>query len=202
MPISPITLLSLSQARHGQGIVSLVQLVLVALFHAVSTHASPLYHAQTIYSEDEPQGKPASDPSLYAYLGTAIALVLLGGVFAGLTIAYVAPNILHHYQRLTLITHRLMGQDEVYLQVISTSGEGSEKKSAAKVLRLLNKGKHWVLVTLLVGNVITNETLPLVLDRSIGGGYAAAISSTVLVSTYSTCFLLPGLKLTSASHLW
>lgn len=75
-----------------------------------------------------------------------------------------------------------MGQDEVYLQVIAVSGEGVEKKNAAKVLRLLKRGKHWVLVTLLVGNVITNETLPIVLDRSIGGGYAAAISSTVLVS--------------------
>jgi len=75
-----------------------------------------------------------------------------------------------------------MGQDEIYLQVIAESGEGAEKKSAKKVLNLLKKGKHWVLVTLLVGNVITNETLPIVLDRSIGGGYAAAISSTVLVS--------------------
>jgi len=75
-----------------------------------------------------------------------------------------------------------MGQDEIYLQVIAESGEGSEKVSASKVLNLLKKGKHWVLVTLLVGNVITNETLPIVLDRSIGGGYAAAISSTVLVS--------------------
>ena len=87
------------------------------------------------------------------------------------------------FQQTELTTScRLMGQDEVYLQVIETSGEGSEKKNAAKVLRLLKKGKHWVLVTLLVGNVITNETLPLVLDRSLGGGYAAAISSTVLVS--------------------
>jgi len=75
-----------------------------------------------------------------------------------------------------------MGQDEIYLQVIAESGEGSEKVAASKVLNLLKKGKHWVLVTLLVGNVITNETLPIVLDRSIGGGYAAAISSTVLVS--------------------
>lgn len=75
-----------------------------------------------------------------------------------------------------------MGQDEIYLQVIATSGEGAEKTAAKKVLNLLKKGKHWVLVTLLVGNVITNETLPIVLDRSIGGGYAAAISSTVLVS--------------------
>lgn len=78
-----------------------------------------------------------------------------------------------------------MGQDEVYLQVIAVSGEGVEKRNATKVLTLLKRGKHWVLVTLLVGNVITNETLPIVLDRSIGGGYAAAISSTVLVSTYT-----------------
>ena len=79
-----------------------------------------------------------------------------------------------------------MGQDEVYLNVIHTSSENAaEKKNAGKVLALLKKGKHWVLVTLLVGNVITNETLPIVLDRSIGGGYAAAITSTVLVSKFT-----------------
>ena len=81
----------------------------------------------------------------------------------------------------------LMGQDEIYLQVISVTGEGAERKNAARVLKLLKKGKHWVLVTLLVSNVITNETLPIVLDRSLGGGYAAAISSTVLVSKYHVC---------------
>lgn len=102
------------------------------------------------------------DTGLWAYLGTAVALVLLGGAFAGLTIA-------------------LMGQDEIYLQVIATSGEGSERKNATKVLKLLKKGKHWVLVTLLLGNVITNETLPIVLDRSLGGGWPAVLGSTVLI---------------------
>ena len=72
-------------------------------------------------------------------------------------------------------------KDEIYLQVIRTSGEGSEKKHAAKVLKLLEKGKHWVLVTLLLGNVITNETLPIVLDRSLGGGWPAVLGSTVLI---------------------
>lgn len=72
-------------------------------------------------------------------------------------------------------------QDEIYLQVIKTSGEGSEKSHAAKVLRLLKRGKHWVLVTLLLGNVITNETLPIVLDRSLGGGWPAVLGSTVLI---------------------
>ncbi|KAF9888658.1 hypothetical protein FE257_008416 [Aspergillus nanangensis] len=106
--------------------------------------------------------KPPSDPSLWLYLGVAAALVLSGGAFAGLTIA-------------------LMGQDEVYLQVIQTSGEASERKNAASVLKLLKKGKHWVLVTLLLSNVITNETLPIVLDRSLGGGWPAVLGSTVLI---------------------
>ncbi|KAK8157579.1 hypothetical protein BKA80DRAFT_207250 [Phyllosticta citrichinensis] len=74
-----------------------------------------------------------------------------------------------------------MGQDEIYLQVIATSGDGAERKSATRVLNLLKKGKHWVLVTLLLSNVITNETLPIVLDRSLGGGWPAVLSSTVLI---------------------
>jgi metal transporter CNNM len=60
-----------------------------------------------------------------------------------------------------------MGQDEIYLQVIATSGDKGEKKNAEKVLRLLN--------------VITNETLPIVLDRSLGGGWPAVLSSTILI---------------------
>lgn len=74
-----------------------------------------------------------------------------------------------------------MGQDEIYLQVIEQSGEGAERNHARKVLRLLKRGKHWVLVTLLLSNVITNETLPIVLDRSLGGGWPAVLSSTVLI---------------------
>jgi metal transporter CNNM len=78
-----------------------------------------------------------------------------------------------------------MGQDEIYLQVLAQSGEGSERKNSKKVLRLLNRGKHWVLVSLLLGNVITNETLPIVLDRSLGGGWPAVLSSTILIGKVS-----------------
>lgn len=65
--------------------------------------------------------------------------------------------------------------------MIASSGEESEKKYAAAVLKLLKRGKHWVLVTLLLSNVITNETLPIVLDRSLGGGWPAIVGSTVLI---------------------
>ena len=79
-----------------------------------------------------------------------------------------------------------MGQDEIYLQVIKEAGESAERKQAASVLKLLKRGKHWVLVTLLLSNVITNETLPIILDRSIGGGWPAVLGSTVLIGiTYS-----------------
>jgi len=80
---------------------------------------------------------------------------------------------------------RLMGQDEIYLQVIQQSGDDKEKRDATKVLSLLKRGKHWVLVTLLLSNVITNETLPIVLDRSLGGGWPAVLSSTVLIGESS-----------------
>ncbi|KAF2837521.1 DUF21-domain-containing protein [Patellaria atrata CBS 101060] len=123
--------------------------------------ASPLKY-RSIHTSEEDLPKDPDDPSLWIYLGVAGALVLLGGAFAGLTIA-------------------LMGQDEIYLQVIATSGEKAEKKHARRVLNLLKKGKHWVLVTLLLSNVITNETLPIVLDRSLGGGWPAVLGSTVLI---------------------
>lgn len=126
--------------------------------------AAPAYWERSSLhaADDEELPKSPEDPGLWIYLAVAVALVLLGGVFAGLTIA-------------------LMGQDETYLQVIASSGEGKEKQHAKTVLNLLKKGKHWVLVTLLLSNVITNETLPIVLDRSLGGGWPAVVSSTVLI---------------------
>ncbi|KAK7967086.1 uncharacterized protein PG986_001363 [Apiospora aurea] len=65
--------------------------------------------------------------------------------------------------------------------VISRDPEEPQRKNAKRVHDLLNKGKHWVLVTLLLSNVIVNETLPVVLDRCFGGGVAAVIGSTVLI---------------------
>ncbi|KAK2761801.1 hypothetical protein FQN54_001629 [Arachnomyces sp. PD_36] len=148
-----------SQRSQRPAAVALVKVLLLAISQIPLIRAVP---TPLFYALDVEEGKPPSDPSLWLYLGIAAALVLSGGAFAGLTIA-------------------LMGQDEIYLQVISTSGEASEKKNAASVLKLLKKGKHWVLVSLLLSNVITNETLPIVLDRSLGGGWPAVLGSTALI---------------------
>lgn len=88
-------------------------------------------------------------------------LVLLGGIFAGLTLG-------------------LMGLDMVNLQVLSSSGNAEERRNANTVLRLLERGRHWVLVVLLLGNVIVNETLPIFLSE-FGSGLSAVIVSTVLI---------------------
>lgn len=77
-----------------------------------------------------------------------------------------------------------MGLDETNLQVMLESGSESEKRNAIRVLDLLNKGKYWVLVTLLLSNVIVNETLPIVLDSIIGGGYLAVLISTALIVVF------------------
>jgi metal transporter CNNM len=160
-------------------ILSLIKLLFLALFNLPALRASPVHpHARRnvlrwdfFTAEEAPESKTADDPTLWIYLAVATALVLLGGAFAGLTIA-------------------LMGQDEIYLQVIKTSGDGAERKHAARVLRLLKRGKHWVLVTLLLSNVITNESLPIVLDRSLGGGWPAVLGSTVLIGKDSPHFRL------------
>lgn len=146
-----------SAHRPGaKGLSSVLMLVLSQISHVA---ASPIRKYLERVKEDAPE---AEDPSMWLYLLIAAVLVLLGGAFAGLTIA-------------------LMGQDGVYLQVIATSGDGKEQKHAQRVYRLLQKGKHWVLVTLLLSNVIVNETLPIVLDRSLGGGWPAVLGSTVLI---------------------
>ncbi|KAG4032880.1 hypothetical protein MFRU_006g03400 [Monilinia fructicola] len=142
-------------------ILGFAKILFLSICQITSVSAAPIKTFLGLSSEEDAP-KDADDASLWLYLSVAAVLVLLGGAFAGLTIA-------------------LMGQDGVYLQVIATSGEGKEQRHAQKVYGLLQKGKHWVLVTLLLSNVIVNETLPIVLDRSLGGGWPAVLGSTILI---------------------
>ncbi|KAG7901072.1 hypothetical protein KL905_004590 [Ogataea polymorpha] len=140
-------------------------LALVSLLPNFS-HALPLpvkgLVARAVIHSASKNHEPLSDGEFYMYMAASISLVLLGGVFAGLTLG-------------------LMGQDELYLKVIADSGTPSERKWAHEVLKLIGRGKHWVLVTLLLSNVITNETLPVMLDRFLGGGFAAVFSATASI---------------------
>jgi len=65
----------------------MVKLLLLTISSMPLLHASPLglFSRRTHVLEEDPM--PSNDPSLWIYLLIAIALVLLGGAFAGLTIA-------------------------------------------------------------------------------------------------------------------
>jgi len=45
----------------------------------------------------------------------------------------------------------------------------------------MQKRRHWVLVSLLLSNVIVNESLPIFLDSALGGGIAAVVISTTMI---------------------
>ncbi|KAG0211817.1 hypothetical protein BGX28_007407 [Mortierella sp. GBA30] len=106
----------------------------------------------------EHEGEDASTPEFWLKMALIVFLVLIGGLTIG-----------------------LMGLDETNLHVLMASGTPTEQVHAETVHKLLSRGKHWVLVTLLLGNVIVNETLPVVLDSELGGGIVAILISTLLI---------------------
>ncbi|KAF7340346.1 hypothetical protein MVEN_01953800 [Mycena venus] len=132
---------------------------------------SPLVAAMTTAKKTHTHPELWS-PEFWEKIVISGVLVLMGGVFAGLTLG-------------------LMGLDELHLRVLAaSSAEETEQKNAKKVLQLMAKGRHWVLVVLLLGNVIINESLPIFLDSAIGGGFAAVALSTTAIGEFP------------CSHLW
>jgi len=127
--------------------------------------------------------RASSDPGSPEFIAFAClipVLVLLSGVFAGLTLGY-------------------MSLDETQLNVLSISGTPSvssntcrpvqphsplrhsqQKRYAAKIKPIRENG-HLLLVTLLLGNMIVNETLPVISDPVLGGGVQSVVVSTVLI---------------------
>lgn len=143
--------------------ISSIRTILLATVSLTSTiygHPLSQYTNQEV-AVQEPEVDYGS-AEFYEKLVVIMILVLTGGAFAGLTLG-------------------LMGMDETNLHVLIQSGTESEKKYAKQVLKLLSRGKHWVLVTLLLSNVIVNETLPIILDGVLGGGWKAVVISTALI---------------------
>ncbi|KAJ6602172.1 hypothetical protein B0H10DRAFT_2081154 [Mycena sp. CBHHK59/15] len=92
-------------------------------------------------------------------------LVLLSGVFAGLTLGY-------------------MSLDETQLNVLCLSGTPKQREYANKILPIRKNG-HLLLVTLLLANMIVNESLPVISDPVLGGGVQSVVVSTVLIVIFA-----------------
>ncbi|KAF7428473.1 hypothetical protein PC9H_007697 [Pleurotus ostreatus] len=92
-------------------------------------------------------------------------LVLLSGLFAGLTLGYLSL-------------------DETQLNVLSMSGTPKQREYANKI-KPVRKNGHLLLVTLLLANMITNETLPVIADPVLGGGVQSVVVSTTLIVIFA-----------------
>ena len=69
-------------------VMSAVRLLLVGIASLPLMRAAPTKHAAfTAMADDEEPPLSPTTPTLWIYLAVAVALVLLGGAFAGLTIA-------------------------------------------------------------------------------------------------------------------
>lgn len=78
------TVSSVNGSRAGR-----INMLVICILHAFAplVKALPLGGVVSALA-DEDLPKPPNDPGLWLYLGIAVGLVLAGGVFAGLTIAY------------------------------------------------------------------------------------------------------------------
>ncbi|KAL0577408.1 hypothetical protein V5O48_004573 [Marasmius crinis-equi] len=105
------------------------------------------------------------DTKLVVFACLIPALVLLSGLFAGLTLGY-------------------MSLDETQLNVLSISGTPLQRKYAQKILPIRKNG-HLLLVTLLLANMIVNESLPVISDPVLGGGIQSVVVSTTLIVIFA-----------------
>ncbi|KAI3636180.1 hypothetical protein MIR68_005532 [Amoeboaphelidium protococcarum] len=129
-------------------------------------NVSHLLITNGINSSSAQSAIPVGSLAFYWRLGAILLLLLLGAVVSGLTLGY-------------------MSLDENSLRIIRRSGSEEQKQYAALVEPLRKKG-HLLLCTLLIANMLANETLPILFDDLIaGGGLYAVIISTALIVLFA-----------------
>nr|XP_009594151.2 uncharacterized LOC104090695 isoform X1 [Nicotiana tomentosiformis] len=95
------------------------------------------------------------------YILAVIGLVLFAGLMAGLTLG-------------------LMSLGLVDLEVLSKSGRPQDRLHASKILPVV-KNQHLLLCTLLIGNSLAMESLPIFLDKLVPSWAAILVSVTLIL---------------------
>lgn len=90
-----------------------------------------------------------------------VILILLSGTFSGLNLG-------------------LMSLDPTTLKLVMESGSGRQKIYAKLIYRVRRYG-NYLLCTLLLGNVLVNNSLAILLDGVLGSGVYAIIASTIAI---------------------
>ncbi|KAJ7188513.1 hypothetical protein C8R46DRAFT_1243269 [Mycena filopes] len=138
--------------------------LIYTLFTLVSTKLRPLSGTVHVLEKRKSEFDP-HDPKSIVFVVLIPVLVLLSGVFAGLTLGY-------------------MSLDQTQLNVLCLSGTPEQRKYAKKILPIRQNG-HLLLVTLLLANMIVNESLPIIADPILGGGVQSVVVSTVLIIIFA-----------------
>ncbi|KAJ6867686.1 hypothetical protein NC652_038792 [Populus alba x Populus x berolinensis] len=105
---------------------------------------------------------PCCEPMFWTYLIICMALVSFAGLMSGLTLG-------------------LMSLSVVDLEVLIKAGQPQERKNAEKILPIV-KNQHLLLCTLLIGNAMAMEALPIFLDALLPAWGAILISVTLILT--------------------
>ena len=103
-----------SRASSGQSVprpllLSGARLLVLGIASLPLLRATPIRHTPfTILADDDEPPVPPDSPTLWIYLAVATCLVLLGGAFAGLTIALMGQVISMRFRRDSQLTRKRM----------------------------------------------------------------------------------------------
>lgn len=98
---------------------------------------------------------------LWIQIIVIIILLCFSGLFSGLNLG-------------------LMSLDQTELSIMENSGTPQEKRYA-KIIRPVRKRGNFLLCTILLGNVLVNNTLAILLDDLTGSGMAAVVGATLAI---------------------
>lgn len=105
--------------------------------------------------------QPCCGPMFWLYLLVCTVLVMFAGLMSGLTLG-------------------LMSLSQVDLEVIAKAGQPKDRKNALKILPVV-KNQHLLLCTLLLGNSLAMEALPIFLDDLVPAWGAVLLSVTLIL---------------------
>ncbi|KDP22217.1 hypothetical protein JCGZ_26048 [Jatropha curcas] len=105
---------------------------------------------------------PCCEPMFWVYLIICVVLVCFAGLMSGLTLG-------------------LMSLSLVDLEVLIKAGQPQDRKNAEKILPLV-KNQHLLLCTLLIGNALAMEALPIFIDALLPAWGAILISVTLILA--------------------
>jgi metal transporter CNNM len=135
--------------------------VVIAPSQGAQNGNSPTHRLKKLFKKKIENLEPLSPFEFYFLLGVSGFLVISGGIFAGLTIG-------------------LMSLDSTNISILKASGSLKEKAYAERI-EPIRKNTHLLLVTLLLGNTIVNESLPVLFHALHLDGYQAVLISTALI---------------------